>query len=111
MKPENTETSTTRRDRLNILIEILCIAKRGAPKTRIMYQANMSFAGINEYLPILLRSRLLTQNLEGKKTIYQSTDKGIAVLNLYSQLTELINENDDLTNQIKSPPLYMLAQH
>jgi len=110
MNTPNIESTATRRDKLNILVEILNIAKKGAPKTRIMYQANMSFAGISDYLPLLIKNRLLSKTSEGKRTIYRSTDKGIAVMNLYSQLNELINEDSDIVHQVKSPPLYLLAR-
>jgi predicted transcriptional regulator len=106
----NIDSSATRRDKLNILVEILNIARKGAPKTRIMYKANMSFTSLNECLSFLQKTRLLSISAEGNRTLYRSTERGIAVLNLYSQLTELINENDNFENQIKSPPPYLLAQ-
>jgi predicted transcriptional regulator len=93
MKPGNTELFVSRRDKLTILVEIISIAKKGAPKTHIMYQANISFASMNDYLLILLRKQLIMKLSNGNKTMYKSTEKGLAVLNLYSQLTELINEN------------------
>ena len=86
------------------------VARKGASKTRIMYQANLSFAAITDCLQILLRNQMLNKLSEGNKTTYKSTEKGLAVMDLYNQLTELINENGNLENQIKSPPTFLLMQ-
>ena len=111
MKPQNAELST-RRDKLSIIAEILTIARKGVPKTRIMYQANMSFSSMNEYLEYMLQNRLLSKEPKGLKTIYMCTQKGNEVLTLYNQMTELFNENNGSEHQIvrTAPPMYLFAK-
>jgi predicted transcriptional regulator len=110
MNVANIETSASRRDKIDILVNIIGIARRGATKTRIMYQANMNSAGINEYLSFLLETKLLTKTYENNKRIYRSTEKGLSVLELYSQLSLLINENKHNRIQAPMPPYYILAR-
>ena len=106
----NIESFLNRRDRLNIVAEIINIARKGSPKTRIMYKANMSFAAVNDYLPFLLKTNLITRTSDGKKTIYKSTEKGMTLLNLYGKLTELMSENSSFDGMQRSPPMMLLAK-
>ena len=53
------EKSSIRRDQIDILAEIIRVAKNGASKTRIMYKVNLSFAVVNKYLEYMLSSELL----------------------------------------------------
>ena len=67
-------TSRKRRDHLDIIAEMLEVARDGALKTKIMYEANLSFAQLNEYLSFLLEI-----GLERLKRIYEKA--GLRVLN------------------------------
>jgi len=81
-----------RRDRLFIMAEILVVAREGALKTRIMYGANLSFAQVNEYLRLLLDLDLLKVVETSKKTIYETTDKGLRYLQSYREIKKLLNK-------------------
>ena len=48
-----------RRDRHEIVAEILETARGGAIKTHIMYKAKLSYAQLNEYLPLLVERGFL----------------------------------------------------
>lgn len=48
-----------RRNKYEIIGEILKIALNGANKTRIVYQANLNFKIINKYLNLLLKQDFL----------------------------------------------------
>ena len=48
-----------RRDRHEIVAEILETARGGAIKTHIMYKAKLSYAQLNEYLPLLVEKGFL----------------------------------------------------
>lgn len=48
-----------RRDRYEIMAEILENARGGVIKTHIMYKAKLSYAQTNEYLPLLLEKGYL----------------------------------------------------
>lgn len=81
-----------RRDRLNIIAEILEITQDCALKTQIMYRANLSFTQLNEYLDFMLRTRLLMKIVEenGKES-YKATKKGLKYLQLYYALISLLS--------------------
>ncbi len=53
------QNSSWRRDRHEIVAEILETAKGGAIKTHIMYKAKLSYAQLNDYLPLLLEKGFL----------------------------------------------------
>lgn len=111
MKAQNAELSS-RRDKLSIIVEILSIARKGTPKTRIMYQANMSFSSINEYLDYMMQYRLISKESNSIRTVYKCTQKGSEVLSLYNQMTELFNKTDGLEHQIErtTPPMYLFTK-
>jgi len=78
-----------RRDRHQIISDILRIARFGELKTRIMYNANLSFAQTNEYLSFLLETGLLgtvEHHNPKDKTLYKTTYKGLDYLNAYKEL-------------------------
>ena len=49
-----------RRDRINVIANILGISKDGVLKTQIMYRANLSFTQLNAYVAFLLSNGLIT---------------------------------------------------
>jgi predicted transcriptional regulator len=107
----NIELSSSRRGRLLIFAEILDVAKRGASKTRIMYKVNLNFKGIGEYLSFMLKTRLLTETSENDRTTYKATEKGLAFLDNYGQLMQLIYEDGDAVgNNNMVPPSLLLRE-
>jgi predicted transcriptional regulator len=105
---EITDTTSKRRDKLNIVSEILEIAKEGTLKTQIMYKANLSFTQLNDYLKFMLKTTLLTEFSARGKTMYATTEKGLDFLQLYCELTELLKENEKSKNGVKIPPQKLL---
>jgi predicted transcriptional regulator len=59
----------------------------GVLKTKIMYEAFMSFSQSEEYVGLLLRNGLLEHD-ELKKT-YKTTEKGLRLLELFNRLHEI----------------------
>lgn len=53
------QSVSKRRDRHDIVAEILETARGGAIKTHIMYKAKLSYAQLNEYLPLLVEKGFL----------------------------------------------------
>ena len=80
-----TETITQRRSNLEIVAEILKIARTGAKKTRIVYGANLNFKMLGEYLTRLEKAGLITQNGGG---VIKTTEKGIEYLQQFLGLKE-----------------------
>ena len=79
-----------RRDKLFIIAEIMDIAKDTSLKTQIMYQANLGFVQLNDYLNFLLKIGLLTRNVNNGQEIFKSTEKGIDFLQRYREITGLL---------------------
>ena len=64
---------------MDIMAEILEIARLGAKKTWIVYRANLNFKLVKEYLDELMEKRLL----DSDGSIYQTTDQGLEFLEEY----------------------------
>jgi predicted transcriptional regulator len=79
------------RDRTEIITLILASASRmnGVLKTRIMYEAFLSFSQVEEYIALLLRNRLLEHD-DLKKT-YKTTEKGLRLLELCNSINEIVD--------------------
>lgn len=89
------ELSFLLRGRLDIMAHILTEATNGAKKTRIMYRCNLSFKQLQAYLKYLKKKGFLeTINKKEKNreaTVFQTTKKGLAFLEAYQNLKELIS--------------------
>jgi len=73
------------RSRLAISAEVLRYAINGEKKTRLMYQANLSYDSVKEYLAMLTSNGLLTFNAESDT--YKTTRKGRTFLMKYDTLS------------------------
>jgi predicted transcriptional regulator len=80
-----TEGATRRhRTRFEICNDILRTATTGARTTRILYQANLSFATLRRYLDSLVGSGLLLRDVE--QGTYHLTKRGRLFLRAYEEL-------------------------
>jgi len=75
-----------KRDRFEIIAEILRSAKNGAKKTHIMYQCNLSYRMTQKFLAHLLETHLLKMG-----NSYHTTEKGLHFLEAYQTLELLLN--------------------
>jgi len=66
---KNPIDSRRRRDRLSITAECLIVAREGVLKTKIMYDANLSFAQLNQYLTLVIDWNLLEAIKISERTI------------------------------------------
>ena len=69
-----------KRSSYEISADILKVALGGAKKSHIVYQANLNFSIINNYLLDLTRSGFLDHPMNGSK-LYMTTKKGIEFIN------------------------------
>jgi len=69
------------RGRLDIIAEILQIAKGKAKKTQIMYQANLSYKVLQRYLKEIVDASLVS--FESAEQHYAITEKGNEFLETY----------------------------
>jgi predicted transcriptional regulator len=79
------------RHRTEIITLILASASRmnGVLKTRIMYEAFLSFSQVEEYIALLLRNSLLEH--DGLKKTYETTEKGLRLLELCNSINEIVD--------------------
>lgn len=76
------------RRRTDTVSQILEGANGGAIKTKIIYNAYLSYAQLKEYLSVLVDNNLL--EFEKGTQTYKTTAKGLRFLKAYSQIGGLI---------------------
>ena len=104
------ENSQKRRDKLVIMAEIVCIAKKGTSKTHIMFKANLSFSQLNQYLKLLSHNSLLETSSCNGRVIYKATQKGLEFMERQQQVMNMLNEDAQMhRNGMKTPPLFFNA--
>lgn len=74
------------RGRIDIIADILRVAKEQVKKTQIMYQANLSYTILQKYLAELADSALIAFDVERQS--YSLTDKGREYLVLYKDYSK-----------------------
>lgn len=75
-----------------IVSQILDICKDGACKTKIVYQANLNFRTVNPYINLLVKNNLLTVK-PGKNVMYETTERGIKLLDEFEQINTQLSES------------------
>ncbi len=88
------------RNRMEIVANLLTIAKTGALKTHLMYRANLSYLMVTEYLDFLSRSYLISKTVddEGTSKIFRTTAKGLKYLDVYETLQSIIGLDSQRTD-------------
>ena len=77
-----------RRTSLDVTVDILQAARKGANKTRIVYQSNLNFEIVKGYLNGLIGSGMLSVNERGG---YVTTSKGAKFIDDYHSLLKPLN--------------------
>ena len=77
------------RSRTDIVSTILQAAMNGATKTRLMYNAFLSYAQIQEYLRFLTERRLIS--FEATTAKYTLTEQGLRVLTVYDEISAIVS--------------------
>jgi len=90
-----------RRDRHDIVAEILKTAVNGQIKTHIMYRAKLSYSQINGYLPLLVEKGFL-ENINvtrGRQrvTVYRTTPKGMQFIENLESVNKLWTKSSSLS--------------
>jgi predicted transcriptional regulator len=79
----------THRNRTEIMSQILGLANGGgATKTKIMYQAFLSYGQMKEHLMVLTQNNLLSYDLDTRT--FRTTEKGLRFLETYNQMDGMI---------------------
>lgn len=71
------------RGRLDIIADILDVARQGAKKTKIMYHANLSYKLLSKYLTEVIQAYLVRFDRKGR--CYVLTSKGREFLERYKE--------------------------
>lgn len=79
-----------RRSRIDIIAEILRTAINGSQKTKLVYETNINFTLLKEYLPFLFENGFI--EIYNEK-IY-STDVGLEFLRAYDTMYALLLPNE-----------------
>lgn len=80
------------RNRLEIIADVLSIVKGGAKKTQIMYQANLSYRLLLQYLRDVVEAGLVKL---GSENSFRLTDKGLAFLRRFNSYDERRQELEE----------------
>ena len=94
------ETLWERRDRLNIMAEIMDVAKGGKLKTQIMYKVNLSFSQVKEYLSFLTERGFLRVYVKNRKKFYETTAKGNIYIENYMEMSDLLRSYEPVEAQM-----------
>jgi predicted transcriptional regulator len=93
-KVSTIEFNGRRRDRHDIVAEILKTAREGRIKTHIMYKAKLSYSQINTYLKLLVEKGFLENNTVRKRrqtvTLYKTTPKGMQFIDNIETVNNLL---------------------
>lgn len=84
-------TNQKKRTRLQILKEIVDVAKGGSKKTNIMYKCNLSFDQLNKYLNLALDRNLIGITSVNPHPVYTVTSKGLQFSKDYEELMKSFN--------------------
>ncbi|HYY71399.1 MAG TPA: winged helix-turn-helix domain-containing protein [Nitrososphaeraceae archaeon] len=76
------------RSRTEITAMILDAANKETTKTKIMYNAYLSYNQLKEFLSILIENNLI-EYLEETQT-YKTTEKGLHLLKIHNEMEELL---------------------
>ena len=82
-----------RRDRLEVVADILTEALNGANKTRIMYRANLNFVRFKRYFSELRDKGLIGEvdNPSSGGVVYKTTEEGKALLEVLKKAKRFIS--------------------
>lgn len=83
------------RGRLDIIADILNVTSANSKKTRIMFQANLSYKVLQKYLGEITKASLI--NFEAEKQCYILTGKGRDFLDTYK---EYCKNNQDVEKRL-----------
>jgi predicted transcriptional regulator len=83
------------RDRIAIVAEILDMARYGVLKSNIMWRARLSYEMLNDYLGLMVKSKLVEKVLMNNRVVFKPTDKGIKFLYHCQEIKALLDGEDE----------------
>ncbi len=84
-----------RRSNIEIIAEMLKVGENGAGKTKIMYNANLSYTQIQKYLGYLTSQGFIDKMQIGNPSVtYQITDSGLKLLQSIKSVMDMLGIDD-----------------
>ena len=80
-----------RRDKVEIMADILNACVHGANKTAIVHKANLNFKIVDTYLELLLQKDLISVEHNGV-TSYKTTKNGMKFLKSFANIERVLQE-------------------
>ena len=90
-----------KRQRIEIIAQMLAFCKHAKRKTRIMYKNNLSYAQLKDYLTLLTSLHLLAHNSD----TYVTTEKGHAFLEAFIQLASAYRSGSNDMAELRFSPI------
>jgi len=85
-----------RRSNIEIIAEMLKVGENGAGKTKIMYNANLSYTQIQKYLGYLMGQGFINKIQVGNPAVtYRVTESGLRLLKSINSVIEMLGLNDE----------------
>ena len=85
-----------RRSNIEIIAEMLKVGENGAGKTKIMYNANLSYTQIQKYLGYLMGQGFIDKIQVGNPAVtYRVTENGLRLLKSINNVIEMLGLNDE----------------
>ena len=89
-------TVNRRRSDVEIIAEMLKVGENGAGKTKIMYNANLSYTQIQKYLGFLMGHGFIDKMEMGNPSVtYRVTESGLNLLKAINSVMEMLGLNED----------------
>jgi predicted transcriptional regulator len=98
------EENVPRRDLEQILYKIISVSQKGIKQTQIMYQCNISFSQLKNYLGKSIKYNYITSEEGKKNTVYEATKKGGLFLTIFDFLNQLYSTGKNETNRENKDP-------
>jgi len=86
-----------KRSSYDIIYDILVTCKPGVKKTRLMYNANLSFEVLKKYVDVLVEKQLILK----KDEKFFVTEKGMKFLDILRTFREKKKELDEISSKLK----------
>ncbi len=92
---DNITRINRRRSNIEIIAEMLKVGENGAGKTKIMYNANLSYTQIQKYLGFLMNQGFINKMQLGNPSVtYQVTENGLKLLESINNLIAMLGLSD-----------------
>ena len=79
-----------KRTRYDVFRDIISLTVVPQLKTHIVYKCNLNFNIVKKYISDLIeKGYIRIIHIEGNKTLYETTDRGLEYLNMFKKIEEL----------------------